>query len=278
MRILISNDDGINAPGLQTLRKSLTAIGEVLVVAPDRERSGAGHGITTYKPLRTKKVTFADGTYGWAVNGTPADCVKLAIEALMPEKPDIVVSGINLGANLGTDVLYSGTVSAAIEGLINDCPSVAISLASYESTDFSQAAAFASYIVPDLIDISREMKRILININVPPGKPQGVRITRLGMRRYINVFDKRIDPRGNVYYWMAGQPLDTHPESTSRQASIQAAEDCNSGPEIDIDVEAVNNNYVSITPLHFDLTDFTSIEYANKIIQQKFPSMSTNVY
>ncbi len=278
MRILISNDDGINAPGLRTLRKSLATMGEVLVVAPDRERSGTGHGITTYKPLRTQKVTFSDGTYGWAVNGTPADCVKLAIEALMPEKPDIVVSGINLGANLGTDVLYSGTVSAAIEGLINDCPSVAISLASLESTDFSQAAYFASYIVPYLIDISREINRILININVPPGKPQGIKVTRLGMRRYINVFDKRIDPRGNVYYWMAGKPEDTVPEQKALQASIEADTAINSNIDVDIDVEAVKSNYISVTPLHFDLTDFASMEFANKIIKEKFPAVSTNVY
>ncbi len=268
MRILISNDDGINAPGLRTLRRSLAAMGEVLVVAPDRERSGTGHGITTYKPLRTKKVAFSDGTYGWAVNGTPADCVKLAIEALMPEKPDIVVSGINLGANLGTDVLYSGTVSAAIEGLINDCPSVAISLASLESTDFSQAADFASYIVPYLIDISRGIKRILVNINVPPGKPQGIKVTKLGMRRYINVFDKRIDPRGNAYYWMAGKPEDTAPKQVAIQACVKADTAINFNMDVDIDVEAVKSNYISVTPLHFDLTDFTSIEFANKIIKE----------
>ncbi|KAF1084668.1 5'-nucleotidase SurE [Sporotomaculum syntrophicum] len=272
MRILISNDDGINAPGLKTLRESLASLGEVLVVAPDRERSGAGHGITTYKPLRTKKVTFSDGTFGWAVNGTPADCVKLAVEALMPEKPDIVVSGINLGANLGTDVLYSGTVSAAIEGLINDLPSVAISLASFDSTNFSEAASFASYIVPNLIELSKDIKHILVNINVPPGKPRGIRLTRLGMRRYINVFDKRTDPRGNVYYWMAGKPLDTSHELKT----IQSVVDNNPHLDVDIDVEAVKNDYISITPLHFDLTDFYAIEQINKMIQHKFQPQGIN--
>ena len=278
MRILISNDDGITATGLRALRESLAGLGEVLVVAPDRERSGAGHGITTYKPLRTKKVIFPDGTFGWAVNGTPADCVKLAVENLMPEKPDIVVSGINLGANLGTDVLYSGTVSAAIEGLINDLPSVAISLASFDSTDFSKAAEFASYIVPCLIELSKDIKHVLVNINVPPGTPRGVRVTKLGMRRYINVFDKRIDPRGNDYYWMAGEPLDTEHEQKTRQAIIQSVDNNNCHLDIDIDVEAVKNHYISITPLHFDLTDFYAIEQISQMIRNKFPLDGTSTY
>ncbi|WP_347491000.1 5'/3'-nucleotidase SurE [Desulfoscipio sp. XC116] len=267
MRVLLSNDDGINAPGLRTLRKSLALLGEVLVVAPDRERSGTGHGITTYKPLRTKKITFSDGTYGWSVNGTPADCVKLAIEALMPRKPDIVVSGINLGANLGTDVLYSGTVSAAIEGIINGIPSMAISLTSSESSDFSQAAAFALHIVPLLIDADRDIKNILVNVNVPPGKPRGMKITRLGMRRYVNVFDKRTDPRGNVYYWMAGKPEDTIPEPPAGHAAAKANTNANLATNVDIDVHAINNNYISITPLHFDLTDFAAIKHISKIIE-----------
>ncbi|AGL01444.1 5'/3'-nucleotidase SurE [Desulfoscipio gibsoniae] len=272
MRILISNDDGINAPGLQTLRKSLSTLGEVLVVAPEKERSGAGHGITSHKPLRPKKVNFSDGTYGWSLNGTPADCVKLAVEALMPQKPDIVVSGINRGANLGTDVLYSGTVSAAIEGIINGFPSVAISLASFESDDYSQAAAFASHIVPLLVDASSEMKRILININVPPGKPQGVQVTRLGMRRYINVFHKRTDPRGNIYYWMAGEPEDTMPEYPAMQPDFkEGANIAHPAVDVDIDVKAVKSNYISITPLHFDLTDFAAIKQIDKMIQNKFP-------
>ena len=190
MRILISNDDGIYAPGLQALRKALTALGEVWIVAPDRERSGTGHSITTYKPLRATKVVFSDDMTGWAINGTPADCIKLGIDTLLPEKPDIVVSGINQGANLSTDVLYSGTVSAAVEGLINDCPAVALSLTSFESDDFTEAAKLAAFIVPWVVKISNEKKNILVNANIPPGIPQGIKLTRLGVRRYVNVFDK----------------------------------------------------------------------------------------
>jgi len=264
MRLLLSNDDGINAPGLQTLRESLAPLGEVMVVAPEKERSGAGHGITAHKPLRPKKFTFSDGTYGWSLNGTPADCVKLAIEELMPQKPDIVVSGINRGANLGTDVLYSGTVSAAIEGIINGIPSMAISLASFENDDFSQAAAFAAHIVPLLLDAGKDMQGILVNINVPPGKPRGVRVTRLGTRRYVNAFHKRTDPRGNVYYWMAGEPEDTAPDHPAVEA--------------DVDAQAIKSNHISLTPLHYNLTDFTAINYFHKVVQQKLPVEDTIVY
>lgn len=256
MRILISNDDGINAPGLQALRKSLAPLGEVTVVAPDRERSGAGHGITAHKPLRPKKVTFSDGNHGWSLNGTPADCVKLAIEALLPQKPDIVVSGINLGANLGTDVLYSGTVSAAIEGIINGIPSMAISLASFKSNDFNPAAAFAAQIVPLLVSTGQDSQDILVNINVPPDKPLGIKVTRLAIRRYVNVFHKRTDPRGNDYYWLAGEPEDTVPEDPDVEA--------------DVDVEAVKSNYISITPLHYNLTNFKAIDYIHSMVAKNY--------
>lgn len=245
MRVLLSNDDGIHASGLREAKQALDPLGEVFIVAPERERSGTGHGITVHKPLRPKQVKLLDGSWGWSVNGTPADCVKLAIEALLPENPDIVVSGINFGANLGTDVLYSGTVSAAIEGIINGITSVAISLATYEHENFHYAAAFLTRIIPPLLKASREMGCILININVPPGKPKGVKVTRLGNRRYINVFHKRIDPRGRVYYWMAGEPEDAPPGDS--QAGVE------------VDFEAVKNNYISITPLHFDITDFKVI-------------------
>ncbi|MBF7083324.1 5'/3'-nucleotidase SurE [Desulfallas sp. Bu1-1] len=254
MRILLSNDDGILAPGLKEAKHALDPLGEVFIVAPERERSGTGHGITVHKPLRPKQVNFSDGTWGWSVNGTPADCVKLAIEALMPQAPDIVVSGINFGANLGTDVLYSGTVSAAIEGIINGITSVAISLATYEHENFQYAAAFLTRVIPLLLKISRETGCVLININVPPGKPKGVKVTRLGNRRYVNIFHKRIDPRGRVYYWMAGEPEDTPPDKFP--------------VDVDVDFEAVKNNYISMTPLHFDLTDFDAIRKLSRMITE----------
>ncbi len=246
MRILISNDDGVHAGGLLALKKALNPLGEVHVVAPEREKSGTGHGITAHKPLRPKQVELGDGSMGWSVNGTPADCVKLGIEALLPEAPDLVFSGINRGANLGTDVLYSGTVSAAIEGIINGIPSIAISLADYDNPDFQHAAAFAARIAPVLVPAGGSASEFtLLNINVPSGRPRGVKITRLGSRRYVNVFHKRIDPRGGVYYWMAGEPEDSVPQNPTVDA--------------DVDAEAVKNNFISVTPLHFDLTEYRSI-------------------
>ncbi|MDD4169764.1 MAG: 5'/3'-nucleotidase SurE, partial [Desulfotomaculaceae bacterium] len=175
MRILISNDDGINAEGINVLRKSLEDDAEIFVVAPDRERSATGHMITMHRPLRVKEQVYpGTNSKGWAVDGTPSDCVKIGLEALLPEPPDLVISGINLGPNLGTDILYSGTVSAAIEGIINDIPAIAISLASYEYRDFTCAGEFIRKLVQG---IGKELYgSLLININVPPGEPRGVKV------------------------------------------------------------------------------------------------------
>lgn len=243
MRILASNDDGIHARGMRILVDCLIAWGEVFVVAPDRERSATGHSITVHRPLRVRKTKIPGfDVQSWAVDGTPADCVKLAVEDLLENPPDLVVSGINLGPNLGTDVLYSGTVSAAIEGAINGFPSLAVSLASYRSENFRGAELFLRSFLPFLMK-SGPGPEILLNINVPAvDRPAGVKITRLGNRRYVNIFEKRVDPRGRLYYWMAGEPLE--------------AEEGAAGT----DVEAVRNNYVSITPLRLDLTDESAFE------------------
>ena len=241
MRILISNDDGIQAEGINQLRMDLEQENEIYVVAPDRERSATGHKITMHRPLRVKEWTYPDSrTKGWAVDGTPADCVKLGLEALLPGPPDIVISGINQGSNLGTDVLYSGTVSAAIEGTINGLPAIAVSLTSYESHDFS----FAGKLVRGLVaKLGGELPpHTLLNINVPPGPLRGIRVTRLGHRRYVNIFDKRTDPRGRVYFWMAGEPFDVDKDDP------------------DTDVYAIKEGYASITPVHFDLTDYPYLE------------------
>ncbi len=251
MRILLTNDDGILASGIQALMEAISEIGEVFIVAPDRERSATGHGITVHQPLRVEVVDFPQAK-GWAVSGTPADCVKIAVEALLPAKPDLVIAGINLGSNLGTDVLYSGTVSAAIEGVISGIPSLAVSLDSHTLTaDFSYAAKFIKKVAP-LMTGKGLTPDTLLNINFPnldEKDVKGVRVTRLGTRRYANVFEARQDPRGRTYYWMGGQVQD-EPESIN---------------DPDIDIGAVRQGMVSVTPIHFDLTNYYIIDQIKKL-------------
>ncbi len=249
MKILISNDDGIQAEGINELRKSLQEQNEIFVVAPDRERSATGHKITLYRPLRVKEWHYPESSaVGWAVDGTPADCVKLGLEALLPSPPDLVIAGINFGPNLGTDVLYSGTVSAAVEGLINDIPSIAISLASHEYSNFTHSSKLIREIVNML---GKDLpSRTLLNINMPPRRPKGIKVTRLGNRRYVNIFDKRTDPRGRVYFWLAGEPFDLDEDD----------------PETDI--WAVREGYISISPIHFDFTDYKLMGQLKKDIEK----------
>lgn len=241
MRILISNDDGIYAEGIGVLRKAIEQIAdEVYVVAPDRERSACGHGITVTRPLRAKIHHFKSGkAKGWVVDGTPADCVKLGLESIMENPPDIVVTGINLGPNLGTDVLYSGTVSAAFEAVINHVPAIAISLADWSELDYQPAAHFIKEFLPLVIANPLE-QGILLNVNIPNHyKGRGARITRLARRRYIECFDKRVDPRGKTYFWMAGEPCNLDEDD----------------PETD--AATIKEGLISITPLHLDLTDYS---------------------
>ncbi|MBI6545200.1 MAG: 5'/3'-nucleotidase SurE [Cyanobacteria bacterium NC_groundwater_1444_Ag_S-0.65um_54_12] len=244
MRLLLSNDDGIHAPGLQVLATMLATEHDVHVVAPDRERSGTGHALTLHKPLRVEEVPLVGVAQALAVNGTPSDCIKLAWGSLMRDnRPDMVVSGINRGPNLGVDVIYSGTVSAAIEGtIILDRPSIAISLASFSDLGYEKAALVALVLVRHLAKHSLDLK-VLLNVNVPAIELvdiAGVRTTRLGKRRYNDRFERRIDPRGKIYYWLAGEAEE-----------LEEADDT--------DVAAIRDNCVSITPIHYDLTHFASI-------------------
>lgn len=249
MRILLSNDDGIFAEGLTALKDILFTIGDIYIVAPDKEQSATGHGITVHSPLKPKEIFMEHVKAAWAVDGTPVDCVKLGLEALLPVKPDLLVSGINLGPNLGTDVLYSGTVSAAIEGLIHDIPSVAISLNTRNNPDYKQASNHIKQIIATIIKKGLP-EECICNINIPEGIPQGYKVTSLGRRRYYNVFIKRNDPRGRPYFWMGGEPQDEVPDNL-----------------IDgfiTDTQAVKDGYISITPVHFDLTDYKSLQKLNQ--------------
>jgi 5'-nucleotidase len=249
MKLLISNDDGVSALGIRTLANTLAMSGhEVTVVCPDRERSATGHGLTLHQPIRAEIVEslFHPSIKVWACDGTPSDCVKLALWALLDSVPDLVVSGINQGANVGTEILYSGTVSAAMEGLIEGIPSVAFSLTSHTNRDFQPAANFASILIGELAK-NPLPDLMLLNVNVPAVKWEeiaGAVITRQGVRRYIDVFDKRTDPRGKTYYWLTGEV----------QEDIEPPIGLNMPQNIPIDVHVIRENYISITPLQYNLT------------------------
>lgn len=241
--ILLTNDDGIYAGGIHVLRKTLEAAGmEVKVVAPDRERSASGHAITMHRPLMVEEISLEDGdqtSTAWVVSGTPADCAKLAIEALLPQKPTLAISGINRGPNLGTDVFYSGTVSAAVEATILGVPAFAVSVAAWENPEYGPASLIALVLARKILE-AQLPRGVLLNVNVPalPGEQvAGVAVTKLGPRKYANVFDRRVDPRGRVYYWMAGEVVETKDDNQEGT-----------------DVWAIGNNLISITPIRIDLT------------------------
>lgn len=238
MRILLTNDDGVFADGIFFLYQELKSMGEVCVVAPAVEQSATGHAITLYHPLRVKKITRERGYAAYAVNGTPADCVKFAVKVLMPKPPDIVVSGINMGPNVGLSVLYSGTVSAAMEGTVLGFPSIAISLGTKQGMDFRYAAKFAKKLIRS-VHRHGLPEGTLLNVNVPalPAEMiKGVRITRHGNSRVVEKFDERIDPQRGTYFWLSGELIAVE-EGTH------------------IDGTALKNNEISITPIHYDLTD-----------------------
>ncbi len=247
MRVLISNDDGIYANGLQTLAERLSHQYEVYVSAPDRERSATGHALTLHKPLRIEEVDFGNKVKrAFSVTGTPSDCVKIALNALISDlKIDVVISGINHGPNLGADVLYSGTVSAALEGAIHGLPSVAVSLVNgYDKlANFTYGADFIASFLPKALEIGIPEKSIL-NINIPavPLKDMaGVKVTELGTRMYTDTYEKRVDPRGGVYYWLAGEAIEEGESEVS-------------------DVEAIRNNLVSVSPVHYNLTNYKALD------------------
>ena len=238
MQILLTNDDGVFAPGLKALRKELSRLGTVTVIAPALEQSGVGHAITLLNPLVVKQVDDEEGTtLGWQVEGSPADCVKLAICELMDGPPDLIVSGINAGANAGINVLYSGTVAAAIEGAFFKVTSIAVSLELAEHFDYPYAAKHAVRVIERIL-ANKPAAGSLFNVNLPAharGEPKGVRVVPMGIGRHGEGFERRQDPRGRTYYWLTYAP----PYNLE-------------GPENDI--SALAEGYITVTPLHFDLT------------------------
>jgi len=241
--ILLTNDDGIYAPGIFYLKQAVEALGSVMIVAPLAEKSAVGHAITLSDPLRVQEVE-RDGTFfGYGVNGTPADCVKLAVHSLCKIKPDLVISGINLGPNTATNIIYSGTVSAAAEGTIIGIPSLAVSVATFQKADYSAAVHFIKRLVPEIMQRGLP-EGVLLNVNIPAvaeNKIRGVRITSQGKGRYQEDFDKRTDPNQRTYYWLTGKRMIL-----------------DSG--LDVDDSAVMENYISITPIHYDLTNYAFLE------------------
>lgn len=237
-RVLVTNDDGINSPGLHELVRHLAVDHDVLVVAPERQQSAVGHSITLHKPLRLDPAHLGDlSVEAYKTNGTPADCVVLGcLEDL--GKPDLVVSGINLGHNLGEEIFYSGTVAAAMEGVIQGKPAFAISVTAYRDPLWEPAARFAANLARYMLEQGMPSGSFLnVNIpNLPAGEIGAPRVTRLGRRCYINQLEKRTDPRGKVYYWFAGHPCEL-----------------DSGPETDIG--AIQAGHISVTPVHMDATD-----------------------
>ncbi|MGB7324347.1 MAG: 5'/3'-nucleotidase SurE [Rubripirellula sp.] len=244
MRILLTNDDGVFAPGLAALEQQLRHLGEVVIVAPATEQSGVGHAITFLTPLTCKSIHREGRHWAWAVDGSPADCVKLAIAELFKDNPvDLVVSGINNGLNSGINVLYSGTVAAAIEGAFFGVTSVAVSLEYDEDADFSAAAVIARNVVGGIIE-RPESKGRLFNLNVPTAAtlaPKDVNVVPMGLAQYGRSYEKRNDPQGRPYYWALWSEPDTAPPENA-------------------DVSQLRAGNCTLTPLQFDLTERKLLE------------------
>ena len=242
--ILLSNDDGISSAGLNALAGALERLGIIYVVAPDREQSASSHALSIHRPLRMDKV--AENSY--SVDGTPTDCINLAVNGLLKDnKPDLIVSGINKGENLGDDVTYSGTVSAAMEGTLLGIPSVAISLEGRSDFEFATASEYAT-LISEYVLMHGLPSDILLNVNIPKiehGEIKGIKITRQGKRVYNDAVVEKVDPRGREYYWIGGDEL----------GSLQLDNS---------DIDAVKKGYVSVTPIKLDLTDHDYIKFLEK--------------
>lgn len=243
LEILVCNDDGIDAPGIYALVQELKTIGKVTVVAPDKQQSAVGHAITMSYPLRVEKFRKDGKFFGYAVQGTPADCVKLAVRALLKRRPDILVSGINHGSNTAISIIYSGTVSAATEGTILGIPSIAVSVTTYGKVDFRHSAKIARSLAV-LVSKKGLPDRTLLNVNVPPLKKEeirGILVTRQGKSLWNDTFDTRRDPGNKEYFWLTG--------------GLDEAD-----TDVEFDQAAIRNNYISVTPIQYDLTDYAMMD------------------
>jgi 5'-nucleotidase len=239
--ILITNDDGVTAPGIRSLIEAVKDLGKIVVVAPDKPQSGMGHAITIGFPLRLQKVNLIEGVEAWQCTGTPVDCVKLAVDKILHRKPDICLSGINHGANHSINVIYSGTMSAAIEASIESIPSVGFSLLNMSmEADFSGAQKYARMIVEQLLKTKQD-KHLCLNVNFPnvdASLIKGVKVCRQAYAKYVEDFNERTDPSGKNYYWLTGEFK-------------------NFDKGKDTDVWALEHNFVSVVPVQFDLTNYT---------------------
>jgi 5'-nucleotidase len=250
VRILLTNDDGIYAPGLRAMRKELQKLGEVIVVAPATEQSAVGHSITLLQPLVVQEVLDEENQFlGWAVEGRPADCVKVALLELLPDPPDVLVSGLNAGANAGINVLYSGTVAAAIEGAFFHQTSIAVSLeyTKPKPLDFPRAAQLARGVIEQIL-AHRPPRGSLFNVNIPAlerGPVRGIRTVPQNVASFVETFSRRVDPRGRVYFW-------SNPEFQCRE------------PHPDTDVTVLGDGYITVTPLRFDLTHEKMLQDMNQ--------------
>lgn len=240
--ILITNDDGVTAPGIRALVEAVKGLGKVIVVAPDKPQSGMGHAITIGNPLRLQKVNVFENenVEAWACSGTPVDCVKLAVDKVIHSKPDICLSGINHGANHSINVIYSGTMSAALEAAIESIPSIGFSLLDLSiEADFTAAKKYARILVEHVLDSEPHDKHLCLNVNIPKGEEKmikGIKIARQAYAKYEEEFDERKDPHGKRYYWLTGEFI-------------------NFDKGKDTDVWALENNFVSVVPVQFDLTN-----------------------
>ncbi len=245
MVILVSNDDGIQSEGISALEEALRKLGEVYTVAPDREQNSMSHALTLHRPLRVEEI----GSRRFAVDGTPTDCVKLALSGLLPVRPNLVVSGINKGPNLGDDIIYSGTVAAAIEGTLLGIPSMAISLVTFRDFVFQAAAEFAVNLASRVLE-KGVPPGTLLNVNVPPlpkHELKGWRLTRQGKRHYSEKIVERVDPRGRKYYWIGGDDLGFAQEDGT-------------------DCVAVQEGFISVTPLQVDLTNYRFLQETQALL------------